>query len=142
MHCRGPGPGNATDRVTDPHRATIVSTGETLHFSHYDILLRRNRRMEAGFPLIGRSAEGAGADGAMGSPSAPVVAGYLSSRPERWWCPGEVIRGLRSIAAPVVGTDGTARAALAVVYVDADADTDVIGAAVAEAAAKVSAAMT
>jgi hypothetical protein len=34
MHRRCPGPENATDGVTDPHRATVVSTGETLSFNH------------------------------------------------------------------------------------------------------------
>lgn len=52
---------------------------------------------------------------------------------------GEVIPGLRSIAAPVVGPDGGARAALAVVYVDDTADVDRIGRAVRDAAGKVSA---
>jgi DNA-binding IclR family transcriptional regulator len=52
---------------------------------------------------------------------------------------GEVIPGLRSIAAPVLGPDGGARAALAVVFVDEGADVARIGRAVATAAAKVAA---
>jgi DNA-binding IclR family transcriptional regulator len=54
---------------------------------------------------------------------------------------GEVIPGFRSIAAPVLGPDGGARAALAVVYVDDSADVERIGRAVVEAAAKVTAAL-
>jgi DNA-binding IclR family transcriptional regulator len=52
---------------------------------------------------------------------------------------GEVIPGLRSIAVPVLGPDGGARAALAVVFVDEGADVERIGRAVAEAAEKVAA---
>jgi DNA-binding IclR family transcriptional regulator len=52
---------------------------------------------------------------------------------------GEVIPGIRSIAAPVLGPDGGARAALAVVFVDEGADVARIGRAVAEAAEKVAA---
>jgi DNA-binding IclR family transcriptional regulator len=52
---------------------------------------------------------------------------------------GEVIPGLRSIAAPVLGPDGGARGALAVVFVDEGADIERIGRAVAEAARKVAA---
>lgn len=67
----------------------------------------------------------------------------LDARRAGWaFSDGEVLRGLRSIAAPVVGPDGTGRAALAVVYLDASADTPTIGRAVAEAAAKVSAALS
>jgi len=54
---------------------------------------------------------------------------------------GEVIPGLRSIAAPVPGPDGRSRAALAVVYVDDGADVRRIGEAVVEAAEKVAAAL-
>jgi DNA-binding IclR family transcriptional regulator len=54
---------------------------------------------------------------------------------------GEVIPGLRSIAAPVLGPDGGARAALAVVFVDEGADVERIGRAVAGAAEKVAAAL-
>jgi DNA-binding IclR family transcriptional regulator len=54
---------------------------------------------------------------------------------------GEVIPGLRSVAAPVIGPDGGACAAIAVVYVDADADTARIGAAVTAAAAKAAGAL-
>jgi DNA-binding IclR family transcriptional regulator len=52
---------------------------------------------------------------------------------------GEVIPGMRSIAAPVLGPDGGTRAALAVVFVDDTADVDQIGRAVAAAAEKVTA---
>jgi DNA-binding IclR family transcriptional regulator len=52
---------------------------------------------------------------------------------------GEVIPGIRSIAAPVVGADGAARAALAVVFVDQGADVVRIGHAVVAAAEKVAA---
>jgi DNA-binding IclR family transcriptional regulator len=54
---------------------------------------------------------------------------------------GEVIPGIRSIAAPVIGPDGGARAALAVVFVDQHADVDHIGQAVTSAAEKVAAAL-
>ncbi len=54
---------------------------------------------------------------------------------------GEVIAGLRSIAAPVLGPDGGARAAIAVVYVDDGADVDRVGRRVVEAAAEVGAAL-
>ncbi|MGY1821009.1 IclR family transcriptional regulator [Geodermatophilus sp. SYSU D00079] len=52
---------------------------------------------------------------------------------------GEVIPGMRSIAAPVLGPDGGARAALAVVFVDEGADVERIGRAVTAAAQKVGA---
>jgi DNA-binding IclR family transcriptional regulator len=52
---------------------------------------------------------------------------------------GEVIPGMRSIAAPVLGPDGGARAGLAVVFVDEGADVDRIGRAVATAAQEVAA---
>jgi DNA-binding IclR family transcriptional regulator len=51
---------------------------------------------------------------------------------------GEVIAGLRSVAAPVLGPDGGARAALAVVFVDDALDTVRVGRAVAAAAREVS----
>ena len=51
---------------------------------------------------------------------------------------GEVIPGLRSVAAPVLGPDGGARAALALVFVDDDADIAALGEAVATAATRVS----
>jgi DNA-binding IclR family transcriptional regulator len=54
---------------------------------------------------------------------------------------GEVVPGLRSIAAPVLGPDGGARAAVAVVYVDDEVDVDRIGRSVVEAAAQVTAAL-
>ena len=52
-----------------------------------------------------------------------------------------MIPGFRSVAAPVLGPDGGARAALAVVYVDDDGDVVRIGQAVAAAASKVAAAL-
>lgn len=52
---------------------------------------------------------------------------------------GEVVPGLRSIAAPVLGPDGGARAAVAVVFVDEAADTVAIGRAVTDAARRVGA---
>jgi DNA-binding IclR family transcriptional regulator len=52
---------------------------------------------------------------------------------------GEVIPGIRSVAVPVLGPDGGARAALAVVFVDEAADVERIGRAVTEAAEKVAA---
>jgi DNA-binding IclR family transcriptional regulator len=52
---------------------------------------------------------------------------------------GEVIPGIRSIAAPVVGPDGVARAALAVVFVDDGVDTTRLGHSVIAAADKVAA---
>jgi DNA-binding IclR family transcriptional regulator len=58
-------------------------------------------------------------------------AGWATSR-------GEVIRGLRSVAAPVLGPDGGSRAALAVVFVDDAVDPAQIGEAVAAAARTVS----
>jgi DNA-binding IclR family transcriptional regulator len=61
-------------------------------------------------------------------------AGWASSR-------GEVVPGLRSIAAPVLGPDGGARAAVAVVYVDDTVDVERVGAAVSAAAGKVAAAL-
>ncbi|SDX65560.1 transcriptional regulator, IclR family [Geodermatophilus africanus] len=54
---------------------------------------------------------------------------------------GEVIPGLRSVAAPVLGPDGGTRAALAVVYVDDAADTTQIGQLVAAASREVSTAI-
>jgi DNA-binding IclR family transcriptional regulator len=50
---------------------------------------------------------------------------------------GEVIPGFRSIAAPVLGPDGGARAAIAVIFVDDSVDVDEIGRAVSSAAEKV-----
>ncbi len=52
---------------------------------------------------------------------------------------GEVIAGFRSVAAPVLGPDGGAAGALAVVYVDDAVDVERIGRALVDAAAKVSA---
>jgi DNA-binding IclR family transcriptional regulator len=52
---------------------------------------------------------------------------------------GEVIPGLRSVAAPVLGPDGGVRAALALVFVDDAVDQAEVGDAVARAAQRVSA---
>lgn len=50
---------------------------------------------------------------------------------------GEVIPGLRSVAAPIMGPDGGVRAALAVVFVDDSLDTSQVGGLVAAAARRV-----
>jgi DNA-binding IclR family transcriptional regulator len=50
---------------------------------------------------------------------------------------GEVIPGLRSVAAPILGPDGGARAAMALVFVDDTADVTVLGQAVSAAAERV-----
>ena len=55
---------------------------------------------------------------------------------------GEVIPGFRSVAAPVLGPDGGARAAIAVVFVDETADVAHIGRTVAAAARRVAAALS
>jgi DNA-binding IclR family transcriptional regulator len=52
---------------------------------------------------------------------------------------GEVIPGIRSVAAPVVGPDGTARGAVAVVFVDDGVDSDTVGQTVVAGAGKVAA---
>jgi DNA-binding IclR family transcriptional regulator len=63
-----------------------------------------------------------------------------TARRTGWACShGEVVRGLRSVAAPVVGPDGGARAALAVVFVDEGADVERYGRAVRDAAQQVAA---
>jgi DNA-binding IclR family transcriptional regulator len=54
---------------------------------------------------------------------------------------GEVIPGFRSVAAPVLGPDGDARAAIAVVFVDETLDEEQIGQAVVATAAKIAAAL-
>ncbi|MFG1922029.1 IclR family transcriptional regulator [Cryptosporangium sp. NPDC048952] len=54
---------------------------------------------------------------------------------------GEVIRGFRSIAAPVPGPGGGARGAVAVVYVDDGADVERIGKSVADAAQSLAASL-
>jgi DNA-binding IclR family transcriptional regulator len=54
---------------------------------------------------------------------------------------GEIIAGMRSIAAPVLGPDGGARAAMAVVYVDDSVDEARIGRVVSETAGKVAASL-
>lgn len=54
---------------------------------------------------------------------------------------GEVIRGVRSVAAPVPGSGGGACGALAVVHVDDGADAERIGRSLADAARQVAAAL-
>ena len=77
----------------------------------------------------------------MPEPPTPGDRSELLAARARGWATshGEVIPGLRSAAAPVLGPDGGARAALAVVYVDDTADVECIGRAVVAAAGKVSA---
>jgi len=77
----------------------------------------------------------------MPEPPSPGDRPELAAAREAGWATsrGEVIAGLRSVAAPVLGPDGGARAALAVVYVDESVDVARVGAAVRAAAAKVSA---
>ncbi|GAA3397894.1 IclR family transcriptional regulator [Cryptosporangium minutisporangium] len=79
----------------------------------------------------------------MSEPPTPTDRDALREARRNGWATshGEVIRGLRSIAAPVPGPDGGARAALAVVYVDDGADADRIGRSVADAALEVAAAL-
>ena len=65
----------------------------------------------------------------------------LSEARRRGWATshGEVIPGIRSIAAPVVGPDGAARGALAVVFVDDGVDGERVGQTLVAAADKVAA---
>src|SRR3954447_8052990 len=79
----------------------------------------------------------------MPEPAAPGDRPELHEARRTGWAisRGEVVPGLRSVAAPVLGPDGGARAALAVVYVDDTADVEWIGRAVADAADKVAAAL-
>jgi DNA-binding IclR family transcriptional regulator len=76
-------------------------------------------------------------------PPAPGDRPELASARHTGWATsrGEVIPGMHSVAAPVLGPDGGARAALAVVYVDDTIDVVRVGRAVAAAAAKVAAAL-
>lgn len=82
---------------------------------------------------------------ALRMPEAPATGDRAALREARetGWASshGEVIPGFRSVAAPVLGPDGGARAAIAVVYVDDTADAVQIGHAVAAAASKVAAAL-
>ncbi|RFU22148.1 IclR family transcriptional regulator [Geodermatophilus marinus] len=88
---------------------------------------------------VGRGAPGLAL--LMPEPPAPGDRPELAEARRTGWATshGEVIPGMRSVAAPVLGPDGGARGALAVVYVDATVDTDRTGRAVAEAAARVTA---
>jgi DNA-binding IclR family transcriptional regulator len=76
-------------------------------------------------------------------PPAPGDRPELAAARHTGWATsrGEVIPGMHSVAAPVLGPDGGARAALAVVYVDDTIDVVRVGRAVAAAAAKVAAAL-
>ena len=77
----------------------------------------------------------------MPEPPSPGDRAALTEARRTGWATshGEVIPGLRSIAAPVLGPDGGARAGLAVVFVDDGADVERIGRAVAAAAGQVAA---
>lgn len=90
---------------------------------------------------VGRGAPGLAL--LMPEPPAPDDRDALQAARRTGWASshGEVIPGLRSIAVPVLGPDGGARAALAVVFVDESADVERVGRAVSAAAAKVSAAL-
>ena len=79
----------------------------------------------------------------MPEPAAPGDRPELRTARTTGWATshGEVVPGLRSVAVPVLGPDGGARAALAVVYVDDTADVEQIGRAVQAAAGRVSAAL-
>jgi DNA-binding IclR family transcriptional regulator len=92
-----------------------------------------------------RHAVGRGAPGLallMPEPPADDDRDALREARRRGWASshGEVIAGFRSVAVPVLGPDGGARAALAVVYVG-ESDVEHVGRAVASAAEQVSAAL-
>jgi len=75
-------------------------------------------------------------------PSADDRDALREARQTGWaYSRGEVIPGLRSVAVPVLGADGSARAAAAVVFVDENTDVDRIGHAVTAAADKIAAAL-
>ncbi|MFD2093153.1 IclR family transcriptional regulator [Blastococcus deserti] len=88
---------------------------------------------------VGRGAPGLAL--LMPEPPSPDDRDALRAARETGWASshGEVIPGLRSIAVPVLGPDGGARAALAVVFVDEAADVETVGHAVAAAAEKITA---
>ena len=90
---------------------------------------------------VGRGAPGLAL--LMPEPASPDDRDALREARRTGWASshGEVIPGLRSIAVPVLGPDGGARAALAVVFLDESEDMDRIGRAVTAAAEKVSAAL-
>ena len=72
------------------------------------------------------------------APSASDRPELVEARRDGWAVShGEVIPGLRSVAAPVLGPDGGARAAIAVVFVDQSVDVEAIGRAVTDAAERV-----
>lgn len=75
----------------------------------------------------------------MPEPSSPDDRDALRTARRTGWASshGEVVPGLRSIAVPVLGAGGGARAALAVVFVDESADLAHLGRAVATAAQQV-----
>ncbi|MGY1637006.1 IclR family transcriptional regulator [Geodermatophilus sp. SYSU D00742] len=88
---------------------------------------------------VGRGAPGLAL--LMPEPPSPDDREALRAAREAGWASshGEVIPGMRSIAAPVLGPDGGARAAVAVVYVDAAADVETVGHSVVAAAEKITA---
>ena len=90
---------------------------------------------------VGRGAPGLAL--LMPEPASPDDRDALREARRTGWASshGEVIPGLRSIAVPVLGPDGGARAALAVVFLDESEDMDRVGRAVTAAAEKVSAAL-
>ena len=79
----------------------------------------------------------------MPEPPTPHDRPALLEARRRGWASsyGEIIAGLRSLAAPVPGADGRAIGAVAVVYLDGGADTQRIGKAVSATAATVAAAI-
>ncbi len=76
---------------------------------------------------VGRGAPGLAL--LMPEPPSPGDRAELTEARRTGWASshGEVIPGMRSIAAPVLGPDGGARAGLAVVFVDDGADVDRVG---------------
>ena len=72
------------------------------------------------------------------APSASDRPELVEARRDGWAVShGEVIPGLRSVAAPVLGPDGGARAAIAVVFVDQSVDVEAMSRAVTDAAERV-----
>ncbi len=90
---------------------------------------------------VGRGAPGLAL--LMPEPPSPGDREELRTARRQGWASshGEVIPGIRSIAAPVRGPDGGARAAMAVVFVDEGVDTTRVGEAVSAAADQVAAAL-
>ena len=90
---------------------------------------------------VGRGAPGLAL--LMPEPPSPGDREELRTARRQGWASshGEVIPGIRSIAAPVRGPDGGARAAMAVVFVDEGVDTARVGETVSAAADQVAAAL-